>query len=208
MSVYDRVSTEPVGGTLSTSPLGPADQSDHSVQLYHKGEGTSSTSHRPGQCNLQPYQGQLMEPWSAGSSTAQYSPPQLLHATSTIVGTPHPSVTSFQPHGIEPYFVKMLTKQIRICAGCRLGFNNEKAIPPSPYNICIGHEEVQQITPSSGKTPFTTKTIAHYHANPSCIWMKNASFMPESIQIPPGVHEQLDQRNKYYLMEYFYIFLY
>ena len=45
VSVYDRVSTEPVGGTLSTSPLGPADQSDHSVQLYHKGEGTSSTSH-------------------------------------------------------------------------------------------------------------------------------------------------------------------
>ena len=53
-----------VGGTLSTSPLGPVDQSDHSVQLYQKGKGTSSTSHRPGQCNLHLYQGKLMEPWS------------------------------------------------------------------------------------------------------------------------------------------------
>ena len=115
----------------------------------------------------------------------------------TIIGSP-----PFQAHGIQSYFVKMLTKQIRICAGCRLGFNNEHAIPPSPYNICIAHEEPRQITPS-GKKPFVTKSILHYHANPSCIWMNNTSFLPQSIEIPPALIDKLDDNNKYYLMQYF-----
>lgn len=102
----------------------------------------------------------------------------------------------------------MLTKQIRVCAGCRLGYNNEIVIPSSPYNICIAHEESRQVTPTSGKTPFTTKSTVHYHANPSCIWMKNASFVPQNIQIPPGISAQLDENNKYYLMEYFNTYLF
>ena len=89
----------------------------------------------------------------------------------------------------------MLTKQIRICAGCRLGFNNEHAILPSPYNICIAHEEPRQITPS-GKKPFVTKSIVHYHANPSCIWMNNTSFLPQSIEIPPALIDKLDDNKK------------
>ncbi len=180
--IYDRVSTESVGGTSSTSQL--------------LGQSTSQV---PCQFNVPLYQGQLVQQGSLTGDT-NYSP--------TTVGMQPSRVTPFQPHGNQPYFVKMLTKQIRVCAGCRLGFNNEKDIPLSPYNICIGHEEIRQITPSSGKTPFTTKTTAHYHANPSCIWMKNASFMPENIQIPPGVYEHLDQSNKCYLMDYFNSFLY
>ena len=129
--------------------------------------------------------------------TGQPSTPTPQHGTSPY---------AFQPHGTQPYYIKMLTRKIRICAGCRLGFNNEQTIPPSPYNICVAHEELRQVTPN-GKTPFTTKTTVHYHANPSCIWMKNSSFVPQSIVTPPDVLVQLDDYHKYYMMDYFNTFI-
>ena len=122
-------------------------------------------------------------------------------STSTICSTP-PGFPSFQSHGTQVYHVKMLTKQIRICAGCRLGFDNEHVIPPSPYNMCIAHIEPRQITPK-GKKAFTTKSVVHYHANPSCIWINNGYFLPSSIEVPEDVMSQLDQNNKNFLMQYF-----
>jgi hypothetical protein len=107
-----------------------------------------------------------------------FQPPS--YATTSYLSTPYFSV--FQPHGSQPYYIKMLTKQIRVCAGCRFGYNNDIFIPNSPYNIVIAHEEPRQVTPKSGDVaPFTTKSTVHYHANPSCIWTKDQSFVPENI---------------------------
>ena len=105
----------------------------------------------------------------------------------------------YYPHGVQPYVLKFLTKQIRICAGCRLGYCNETEIPAAPYNICIAHEEPRQITNSRTSTPFTTKTVAHYHANPSCIWMKDNTFIPESLQIPEDVEAKLQHEHRVFL---------
>jgi hypothetical protein len=102
-----------------------------------------------------------------------------VHHTESSFSIPYTG-TPFQPHGLQPYSVKMLTKRIHVCAGCRLGFNNENNLPPSPYNICIAHDETRQITPS-GKTPFPKKVTAHYHANPSCTWFNDNLFLPQNI---------------------------
>ena len=59
--------------------------------------------------------------------------------------------TQFAPHGIQPFYLKMLTKQMRVCAGCRLGFNNEVCVPDPPYIVCIAHEEPFVVSPKTSK---------------------------------------------------------
>jgi hypothetical protein len=85
----------------------------------------------------------------------------------------------YSPAGTQPYLLKMLTKNIKVCAGCRLGYNN--TVPP--YDMCIVHEETR---PVPGKS-FNTKTNVHYHANPQCIWYKDPSFAPADLQVPMAV---------------------
>ena len=111
--------------------------------------------------------------------------------------TPHysPNDSQYSPHGSQPYLLKFLTKQICVCAGCRLGYCNDSEIPPPPYNICIAHEETRHITSPHTGSPFATKTVTHYHANPDCIWMKDPKFIPQSLQIPPDVDKRLQQEH-------------
>ena len=63
---------------------------------------------------------------------------------------------------MQPYYLKMLTKQIKVCKGCRLGYGNEVSVPDPTYNICVAHEE-SIVLPSAA---YATKTVAHYHAAP------------------------------------------
>ena len=81
---------------------------------------------------------------SPGHSTASFS------VGMQPAAVPCTPITYFQPHGTQPYLLKMLTKQILVCAGRRLGYNDEKTIPLSPYNTCIVHEESRQVTPTTG----------------------------------------------------------
>ena len=80
-----------------------------------------------------------------------------------------PPATLYSPHGIQPYNLKMLTKQIKVCSG----YNNEVSIPEPPYNMCISHQESYEVSPQSSQ-PFHTTTVVHYHANPE---IKNPSFV-------------------------------
>ena len=74
--------------------------------------------------------------------------------------------------GIQPYILKFLTKQMRVCADCRFGYCDDEKVPDPPYNICVSHEETRQITnPHTGNLQ-VVNLMAHYHANPSCIWIE------------------------------------
>ncbi len=117
--------------------------------------------------------------------------------------------TSYSPHGIQPYNLKMLTKKIRVCSGCRLGYSNETRVPEPPYNMCVSHEQSYEVSPRSqqASSTFTTKTIVHYHANPDCIWKKNPNFVPASLKIPPTVVPNLDESNKTYLIQFFGVYV-
>ena len=66
--------------------------------------------------------------------------PQSSVVSQSSVGyIPQFSITSnlYSPHGVRPYVLKFLTKQIRICAGCRFGYYNDVKLPDPPYNICV-----------------------------------------------------------------------
>ena len=108
----------------------------------------------------------------------------------------------FSPHGKQPFYLKMLTKQIRVCGGCRCGFNNETRIPDPPYNVCVAHEEPYTVSPQSGKA-FTRKTVVHYHMSPECIWLKEPFFNPSQIVISQEILDQLTASHKAYLAQYF-----
>ena len=126
-----------------------------------------------------------------------------------LYGSPYqsiasPSSSSYSPHGIQPYYLKMLTKQIRVCSGCRFGYDNEVCVPAAPYNMCISHQESYQVSPRSQQVSrFTTKTVVHYHANLDCIWKKNPNFIPTSLKIPSEVMSKLVEANKTYLIKFF-----
>ena len=100
---------------------------------------------------------------------------------------------------MQPYYLKMLTKQIKVCKGCRLGYGNEVSVPDPPYNICVAHEE--SIVLSSAA--YATKTVAHYHAAPTCIWIKDPTFTPHALVISSSIASKLIDSNKSYLQQFF-----
>ena len=66
------------------------------------------------------------------------------YPSASVHPSPHysPHGSQYSPHGSQPYLLKFLTKQVRICTGYRLGYCNDPEIPP-PYNICVAHEETR-----------------------------------------------------------------
>jgi len=94
---------------------------------------------------------------------------------------------------------------MRVCACCRFGYSNDQNIPDPPYNICVSHKEMRQITnPHTGNLQ-VVNSVVHYHANPNCIWIKNENFKPDSLQIPPAIDARLQQEHRIYLFQYFNI---
>jgi len=102
----------------------------------------------------------------------------------------------------NPFFVKFLTKQIKVCQGCRSGYQrglNGDALPP-PYDIVIGHFERQQYSYQvTGITRLSRETCAHYHAFPQCILAKFPNFQPTELSIPNEVLLKLNATHKSFL---------
>ena len=71
---------------------------------------------------------------------------------------------TYLPHGKQPYHLKILTKQIKVCEGCHFGFNNAINLPEPPYNMCIAHKESFQVSIPK----FITKTVL---SPLPCIWI-------------------------------------
>ena len=106
---------------------------------------------------------------------------------------------------MKPYVLKFVTKHMRVCAGCRFGYFCDEKLPDLPYNICVSHEEIRQITNQHTGKLQVVNSVAHYHANPSCIWIKDANFKPDSLQIPPPVAARLQTEHRLYLSQHFNI---
>ena len=61
-----------------------------------------------------------------------------------------------------------------------------------PYNVCI--EPFVVSTKTSKK--FSPKTVARFHANIECVWLKEPYFDPSSLSIPEEVLVTLSPANK------------
>ena len=67
-----------------------------------------------------------------------------------------------QPFMMKPFFVKFLTKQIKVCQGCRGGYqrNVDGSSLPPPYDIVIGHLDNQQFSDRVTGLPRQSKEIS------------------------------------------------
>ena len=87
----------------------------------------------------------------------------------------------------QPYIFKVLTASIKVCAGCRLGYNNRSP----PFDVCLVHQETRSITNPLTHLNMTVPVNAHYHASASCIRMKNPSFTGDLLIIPAHLKDKM-----------------
>ena len=118
---------------------------------------------------------------------------------------PQRQTNPLQPQS-NPFFVKFLSKQIRICQGCRSRYQrnlNGDPLPP-PYDIIIGHFERQQYSDQvTGLTRLSRETCVHYHAFLQCIYAKFPDFQPTELSIPKEVFIKLNATHKSFLNDTF-----
>ena len=119
---------------------------------------------------------------SAGASSSN---------TMLITGPPNPN----------PFHLKFITGNIRICQGCRQSLRTTSGlIPDPPYNLVVARSEKRQYRDSSGElvTP-SSYSNAHYHVAVSCISRVEPTFHPSTLKIPADITGQLGWEHKSFL---------
>ena len=98
------------------------------------------------------------------SSISSYGP-----TISALSGPPLISTLPCQT--VNPFYLKKLAGNIRVCQGCRGSLQSaDGAIPSPPFDIVIAHLERRQFLDASGtlKTPANPSAV-HYHFRLACI---------------------------------------
>ena len=121
----------------------------------------------------------------------QCSPLQILPSQlPSQLTSPPPTVTSNQP-----FQLKFLTPQIKVCAGCRDGYarvTDGKSCLPPPHDLCLVHKEQHlYYNVVNGRQQFSSLSNVHYHANPNCPRARFPNFNPLHVQIPEEIKEKL-----------------
>ena len=89
----------------------------------------------------------------------------------------------------NPFYLKKLSGNIRICQGCRGSLRLASGVIPNPpHDIVVARLEKRQYHDPSGvlKTP-AKPSAAHYHPRLSCIKAANPTFVPVSLHIPSDI---------------------
>jgi hypothetical protein len=139
------------------------------------------------------YQYKLTDRISLVKTTEHHAHPQISPVTPTVaVPQVPPTVAVIQPSqlqspGGQPYYLKCLTNQIKVCAGCRLGYSNRNP----PYDICVVHRESRNILNPLTKQNMNVPVNVHYHATVQCIVMKDKAFEPTKVVIPDSLKEKV-----------------
>ena len=119
---------------------------------------------------------------------------------------PYLSPTPTLPVNPNPFYLKFITGNIRVCQGCKGSLRtSDNSIPPVPHDVCVARAEKRPYRDaSSGNlvTPSSYKA-AHYHLALACIQSVEPTFMPTSLQIPTDVYGQLSQSHKDLVMMQF-----
>ena len=132
---------------------------------------------------------------SACVSVHQSVTPQLPTTSSsnppiTIVCTPPQLSTSSMPilpPNINPFYVKFIQGNIRMCQGCKTTVRlSDSSIPPPPFDLVVARSERRQFRDKNGTlvTPRQEQTC-HYHLRLDCIIAAEPNFITHSLRIIP-----------------------
>ena len=121
---------------------------------------------------------------------------------------PTPSNPSTPPTpNVNPFYLKFIKGNIRVCQGCRGSLKtSDGAVPSPPFDLTVARAEQRPFRDTSG-TLITPKrpTVYHYHCNLGCIKAVEAHFVPSSICIPADVRSNLCTAHVHHLMNTFQI---
>ena len=115
---------------------------------------------------------------------------RLAHTPVQVTEQTHKSMNMLKPlpsPSSQPYYFKMLTPQIKVCAGCRLGYTNREP----PYDVCVVHQESRNILNPQNKQYMQIPVNAHYHVTKSCIVITNPSFSVTQLSVPENLRSKL-----------------
>ena len=100
-----------------------------------------------------------------------------------------PPLISVVEQNVNPFYLKKLTGNIRVCQGCRGSLRSaDGRIPNTPNDLVVARLERRQFRDSSGalKTP-SRASAAYYHARLACVRASDPSFIASSLLIPADV---------------------
>lgn len=147
----------------------------------------------------------MMASFSGYTSGAFGNPYQ--HTTSHMLGQSQVpgSGSGTAEQNVNPFYLKILAGNIRICQGCRGSLRLLNGNIPDPsYDIVVARLEKRPYRDQSGmlKTPYRA-SAAHYHARLACVSAGDPSFIPYSLVIPPDVSVQLSLLHRQHLQQEF-----
>ena len=131
---------------------------------------------------------------------------QQVYIQSPILPTSTPPVsagssTTISAPNINPFYIKFIEGNIRVCQGCRGNLRHSSgSIPAPPYDLCVARAERRSYRDANGvlRTP-RKEQAAHYHINLCCIQAVCPNFAPSTLSIPPDLVPKLGTVHKEYL---------
>ena len=140
---------------------------------------------------------------SCPDSLSMDSPSAFPVSSSFQMVSPQPASqsTSTISANVNPFYLKLITGNIRTCQGCRSTLRTtDGKIPSPPYDLAIARAERRPYRDTSGNLRTPQKaTAAHYHRRIECVKAGEPTFVPASLRIPSDIYSQLCSVHREYL---------
>ena len=117
------------------------------------------------------------------------------------VNTVPTSVSIAPPPNTNPFFLRAIEGNIRMCQGCKTSLRNiDGSVPQPPYDLSIARYERRVYRDKNGilQSPQREQPV-HYHFKLTCIHAVTPDFVPSSLTIPPDILPRLNITHKEYL---------
>ena len=101
----------------------------------------------------------------------------------------------------NPFFVRFIRGNIRVCQGCRSSLRSLNGdIPQPPFDLAIARFERRAYRDKNGelKTPVREQP-AHYHLKLTCVQAASPLFVPQNVVVPEDVATLLTATHKEYI---------
>lgn len=142
------------------------------------------------------------------SSTGISSPVTVQYLPSTSSVPPQPFYSSGTPLASAGTFkVKFLTAYIKICAGCRKGYeralDGKLPLPPPRDLVLVRKEQHIYYNVVNARQQLSSHMNVHYHANQTCPRLRSPQFNPKDVEIPDDVKAKLLPKHIFFLSQTF-----
>ena len=129
-------------------------------------------------------------------------PSQPGHGPTVISAGQNPtqSTCSIQPN-TNPFYVRFIQGNIRMCQGCRSSLRlQDGSIPVPPFDMVIARAERKSFRDKNGElvTPRQEQTC-HYHFRLDCVRAVEPNFVPMALQVPQDILPSLTVIHREYL---------